>query len=253
MSSIGVGSGYGWQRLLRVVGWSAVGVVFAFGLMCNIASFSGYSSRVVEEKYSRVNDLRFRHKLAMDKVGAAKTKAEQDQAMKELMTIETELTQAEQEFEAARQEAKPQTPGPETAACFPAEMKVLTAEGAKSIRDIRVGDRVLTADEAGQKSFQPVLKTLADRNNHYYLINGAVKVTALHRIATAEGWKKARELEVGDRIRDAGGGLVAVESITRVETELPVYNLTVAENHNFYVTPDGEGGYLVHNCGGGGK
>lgn len=252
MFSIRVGSAVKSQRLRRAVGNAAVAAVFVFGILGTVASFSTPSTKS-SAKFENVQALRAQQQAAMAKVSAAKSKAEQDQAMKELEAVEAQLAKAEQEFKASREEDIALSSAPETAACFPAEMKVLTAEGAKSIRDIRIGDRVLTADEEGKKTFQPVLKTLVDRNNHYYLINHAIKVTALHRIATAEGWKEAQNLQVGDRIRSEDGGLVAVESIERVSKEQPVYNLTVAENHNFFVTPDGQGGYLVHNCGGGGK
>jgi hypothetical protein len=254
MSSIGVGNAVQSQRLRRAAGFAAVAAVFVFGILGTVASVSAPSTKS-SNKFAEVHYLRTQQQSAMAKVNSAKSQAEHDQAVKELQAVETQLAKAEQEFQAAQEEdhGKASAPAQETASCFPAEMKVLTAEGARSIRDIRVGDRVLTADERGEKSFQPVLKTLADRNNHYYLINNAIKVTALHRIATAEGWKKAQDLKVGDRIRVEDGGLVAVESIERVGKDLPVYNLTVAENHNFYVTPDGQGGYLVHNCGGGGK
>ena len=30
-------------------------------------------------------------------------------------------------------------------------------------------------------------------------------------------------------------------------------NLEIAENHNFFISDDGERGFLVHNCGGGSK
>jgi intein/homing endonuclease len=131
-------------------------------------------------------------------------------------------------------------------------MKVITADGPRPIKDLKVGDRVLTMDEGGRQGYNPVLKTYKDKNNHYYLINGKIKVTALHRFATADGWKKARELKVGDRIRTAEGTLEAVVSTELVAADLKVYNLTVAENHNFFVAPDGATGYLVHNTGGGG-
>ncbi len=52
----------------------------------------------------------------------------------------------------------------------------------------------------------------------------------------------ARDLKPGDRIR-AIGGVVAVRSVESSATQ-PVYNLDVAENHDFLV---GSKGLLVHD------
>jgi len=141
----------------------------------------------------------------------------------------------------------------DTGSCFPAEMRVLTESGAKPIDEIKVGDKVLSADGQGRRVAAEVLKTYADRNRHYYLINSGIQVTGMHRFFTDKGWKRAKELQEGDRIQTASG---AFEEITAIEwvpaDNLPVFNLTIAENHNFFISADGKNGFLVHNSGGGG-
>lgn len=137
--------------------------------------------------------------------------------------------------------------------CFTADMWVLTEDGAKTIGQIKVGDRVLSVDADGQQVPADVLKTLADRNHHYYLINGSIRVTGLHRFFTDAGWKKAKELAKGDRIQTTEGIFAEIATIEWMPSKnLDVYNLTIAENHNFFISPDGKNGYLVHNTGGGG-
>ncbi len=139
------------------------------------------------------------------------------------------------------------------ASCFTADMRVLTEGGAKPIGEIQVGDRVLSVDDDGRRVAAEVLRTYADRNRHYYLINGGIKVTGLHRFFTDKGWKRAEELARGDRIQNASGAFEEIGSIDWVPADnLAVYNLTISEHHNFFVSTDGKSGYLVHNSGGGG-
>ena len=59
--------------------------------------------------------------------------------------------------------------------CFTADMWVLTVDGAKPIADIRVGDKVLSRDDAGNQVPADVLKTYTEENYHYFLINNSIK------------------------------------------------------------------------------
>lgn len=56
---------------------------------------------------------------------------------------------------------------------------------------------------------------------------------------------KAKDLQVGDKVRNAEGETGEVEEVTTEQTSQEMYNLTVDEAHTFYV---GEGQWLVHNC-----
>ena len=136
--------------------------------------------------------------------------------------------------------------------CFTPDMWVLTEDGAKPIPEINVGDKVLSYDDNGHQVMAEVLNTYETKNNHYYLINGKIKVTAQHRFFSDGGWKKAKDLEVGDLIQTATGKPDQIVSIEWRSVDLDVYNLTISKNHNFYVSPDGKDGYLVHNTAGGG-
>jgi hypothetical protein len=136
--------------------------------------------------------------------------------------------------------------------CFPADMQVALADGrTESIARIKKGDLLLTYnEETGTLTKSPVVGTLEAVENHHYLFNGRIKVTAMHRIFTDKGWKRAQDIAMGDKIRTADGRFAEIVTIDFVPGDLEVYNLEVLKNHNFFVSPDGKGAYLVHNYGG---
>lgn len=71
---------------------------------------------------------------------------------------------------------------------------------------------------------------------------------------TTGAWTEAGQLKVGDRLQQPGGTvavITATTSWTTGPTDTPLtYNLTVADQHTYYVTT-GAAPVLVHNCGGG--
>jgi hypothetical protein len=137
--------------------------------------------------------------------------------------------------------------------CFPADMRVALADGrTESIARIKKGDLLLTYnEETGTLTKSPVVGTLEAVEDHHYLFNGRIKVTAMHRIFTDKGWKRAQDIDTGDKIRTADGRFEEIGAIDFVPGDLEVYNLEVLRNHNFFVSPDGNNAYLVHNYGGG--
>ncbi|MCK4620974.1 MAG: hypothetical protein KAT62_02035 [Desulfuromonadales bacterium] len=140
----------------------------------------------------------------------------------------------------------------EAEGCFTADTKILTEKGHLRIADIKAGDRVLTVDPEGNPATNRVVKTLIFNNNHYYFINEKIKVTAQHRFYTGDGWTKTQDLKIGDKVQLSGGAFEEIISKERFPADLTVYNLHIADNHNFFVSADGKNGYLVHNCGNGG-
>jgi hypothetical protein len=137
--------------------------------------------------------------------------------------------------------------------CFPADMRVALPGGAtESIAHVKTGDLLLTYNEiTGELTTSPVIMTLRAVDDHHYLFNGRIKVTEMHRFFTDKGWKRAKSIELGDKIRTVDGGFEEVTTKEFVSGSLVVYNLEVMQNHNFFVSPDGNRAYLVHNCGGG--
>ena len=69
-----------------------------------------------------------------------------------------------------------------------------------------------------------------------------IRCTSDHLILTQNGWKQAIEC-VNERIITFDGNSEYVWGMSECGTE-PVYNLEVADNHNFAIS----GGLIVHNC-----
>ena len=250
------------DRLKSVAKYGALLVVFLFGIVSIIASsqlppMGGWSAVQVENQIAsyerRIEDLT-QEKVALTNRIQGQTGSERAATQEHLDEIDSEIEGLQELIEDNRNwlDAITREKDSETETCFPADTLVLTEDGAKYIGDIKMGDKVLTADEKGALGSNRVVKTYESTNNHYYFFNGKIKVTALHRFFTTAGWKKARELQIGDLIQTSTGVFEKIVSKERVATDLRVHNLEVADNHNFFVSPDGKTGYLVHNTGGGG-
>lgn len=112
-----------------------------------------------------------------------------------------------------------------------------------------MGDEVLAYNEyTGEVSSQAVTATLrhVDEVIVYLTIDGeTIETTPEHPFYTSEGeWIPAGELTEGDRIQDVDGSFGTVDAVRQVERDQEMYNLTVANDHTFFV---GEGEWLVHN------
>jgi len=72
-----------------------------------------------------------------------------------------------------------------------------------------------------------------------------LRTTPEHPFYTIAGeWVEAENLTIGDLIWSLDGDYGTVEDIDLIQTQQPMYNLTVAEAHTFFV---GDGDWLVHN------
>jgi hypothetical protein len=112
-----------------------------------------------------------------------------------------------------------------------------------------VGDYVLAYDEATDTiGYYPIsaIWMHEDPLVLYLVIDGElIETTPDHPFYTMDGeWVAAGELQSGDRIRQADGSYGTVEAIQFVYQLQPMYNLTVASAHTFFV---GDGHWLVHN------
>lgn len=137
--------------------------------------------------------------------------------------------------------------------CFPAETSVVMADGSvRPFAEIRVGDMVQTYDIGYEKNVpRKVVEVYQVDGNHLYLINGELRTSGGERLLTQDGWKPVRNLKLGDRVR-VGGSMLTIESIELSRESRRLYNMQVADTHNFYVETPELGNVLVHNSGGGG-
>lgn len=123
----------------------------------------------------------------------------------------------------------------------------------KNIEDIRVGDYVLAKDpnDAGPPTAHRV--TALPRNWTQHIVHvqveggGEVQATRNHPFwVGGRGWIEARELHVGDRLRDEQDRPVMILSLKDEGHETDTYNLTIEGVHAYYVRA-GDAALLVHN------
>lgn len=138
--------------------------------------------------------------------------------------------------------------------CFPAETLVVMADGTtRPFAEIRVGDLVQTYDIGYEKTVpRKVVDVYQVDGNHLYLINGELRSSGGERLLSQDGWRPVRDLKVGDSVHVAGR-MLKIERIDLTPENRRLFNMQVADTHNFYVAVPEQGAILVHNSGGGGK
>ena len=136
---------------------------------------------------------------------------------------------------------------------FDDDTLVQTDRGLVPIAKIKVGDRVLAKnEETGVESYQDVIATFSEWHESTLTLsisNGkvdeAIITTDEHPFyVNGEGFVPAGFLKVGDVVRLAGDKNAAVVGIKRNKVGQLAYNLTVANDHTYFV---GHVGALVHN------
>ena len=175
-----------------------------------------------------------------------------NQAYAQAAATEKEIQHLEREV--AKLEKEKQAILSQSTGCFPPDAQVKMEDGsAKPFKDITPGDRVLTYDIGYDTVVgRPVVGRYRVEANHLYTINGDLRTTGGERLLTATGWKRVRDLEKGDMVH-VDGHMVAIVSIDCQRLSTPLYNLQVADTHNFYVVTASGRHYLVHNTSGGGS
>lgn len=136
-------------------------------------------------------------------------------------------------------------------ACFTAGTKIQTEHGEKPIEQIEVGDYVWSENpETGEKTLKEVTETFEHQKSELIKLtigSTVIETTAEHPFwVEGEGWVNAGDLKTGDFLRLKSGKIVALDQleVIKLETPITVYNFTVEDNHDYYVS---EIGVLVHN------
>jgi|GEM_PF-3462678 len=148
--------------------------------------------------------------------------------------------------------------------CFPAGTKVTLPGDVKvNIEDVKVGDKVVSQDETGNRSISTVTKLDQPIREHMCQIdfeNGEhLQLTNEHPLMTQDGWKsispdKTKEenpnlitqsLMVGDNIVREDGVESIVKDFSCWSKKTPAYNLILDEGAHTYFAD----GYLAHNKG----
>jgi len=127
--------------------------------------------------------------------------------------------------------------------------KILMADGSyKDIEEIKSGDRVKSFDfERNEIVDSKVVDVIRHDTQNYVVING-IKVTPNHLIYTKNGWIKARDVKISDKLL-SDTGYVEVRYLRNLYNENPIYtyDLIVEKYHNYFIKSD-RGNFLVHNA-----
>ncbi|MFE3579973.1 polymorphic toxin-type HINT domain-containing protein [Streptomyces vinaceus] len=156
------------------------------------------------------------------------------------------------------------SPGCETSNSFVPGTKVLMADGsAKPIEDVELGDEVVATDaESGATGAQPVAAKIVGEGQkklvEVTIDTDGAKGDVSETLTATDGhpfwvpalgeWLKATDLTAGQWLRTSAGTWVQVTEVKRWTQHKRVHNLTVANEHTYYVLA-GATPVLVHNCG----
>ena len=133
--------------------------------------------------------------------------------------------------------------------CFVAGTKVLTPSGEQAIESLAVGGLVLASDP-GSGAIKPCsilgrFEREAPAVLDIQVGDEIITCTPEHPFwIPGQGWRAARQLEVGDPLLTHDEKTHSIESIQRREGLFKVYNIEVEELHTYYVSSLQ---ILVHN------
>jgi hypothetical protein len=121
---------------------------------------------------------------------------------------------------------------------------ITMADGStKPVESIQRGDLVLGFNEPTHSMTPAVVVGIHApfSADHYYVINGTIRLTGTHPVFARDSWFGASDLKVGDVLVNARGLAAPIFSIERVDQEVMTYNFQV--QGGTYVA----GGIVVHN------
>lgn len=136
-------------------------------------------------------------------------------------------------------------------ACFSGDTKIKTKESYKLIKDIEVGDKVLSQDDNGNISERKILKTINHIPETALVLSLEedikIKTTKSHPFMVRSFSKlvSAEELQVGNDLVDPiNRKTYKILKTEIVENNEPVYEIVVEGNNNYCVS---EANILVYN------
>ena len=138
--------------------------------------------------------------------------------------------------------------------CFARGTLVLLANGSsKAIETIQAGDMVLAAPENDPEAKPKACRVVEVYHNdprpllEVHAGGQSIRCTFRHPFyVKGKGWIAAERLKTGDQLRTPSGEWLQVESIADTRTTEPVFNMTVDQDHTYFVVREGVA-VLVHN------
>jgi hypothetical protein len=124
---------------------------------------------------------------------------------------------------------------------FVAETLVKTRDGYKTIQDINAGDLVTCYDFKGSCVERPVIKvikTYTDTHVELLISGEKISVAPDHKfyLPDKNAWLEAKDLTAGHVLLSNCTNLVTIDEVQFVLSSQLVYDLTVADYHNFCVS-----------------
>jgi len=178
----------------------------------------------------------------------------------DLVSDEVADQAAEEEGAEASEEVADQAPRC-GAQSFTADTEVQLANGAKiPISQVRVGDMVLATDTAtGKTQAEPVTTLWVNHDDDLMDVivktaNGTstIKSTQHHLFwdLSTHAWVQADDLSAGATLKTPNGATATVVATTVVPGAADMWDLTVNNDHDFYVvvSAGSQTAVLVHNC-----
>jgi hypothetical protein len=134
--------------------------------------------------------------------------------------------------------------------CFAGDTQIRTPEGSVAIKDLKIGDVVLSYNEQTKElETTKVTETTEHLTDNYLIINKNLKVTSNHRMLINGKWQEIGQAKIGDSLIGSNSQSKPISSIENVNEEIKVYNIEVENNHNYLVN---DMDVVVHNAGSGG-
>ena len=133
--------------------------------------------------------------------------------------------------------------------CFMAGTLIYTEDGSKPIENLGEGVKVYSYNFTTDKvELQPITKFFSREVQEVYELKVSdeqISVTEEHPFyVKGKEWVKVKDLVPGDQLRSDNGVSVEIIYTNKVKKTVTVYNIEVASNHNYFVTP---AKVLVHN------
>ena len=135
--------------------------------------------------------------------------------------------------------------------CFTGDTTITTQNGLKEIKEINIGDQVLSENiETCEKDYKKVVNKFVHKTNvllSLTLDNTVIQTTISHPFwVSGKGWVAAGDLQDGDKLLSSSGTLSAIKGIAfvKLDHDICVYNFEVEDWHTYFVSNDK---ILVHN------
>lgn len=141
---------------------------------------------------------------------------------------------------------------------FTPDTNVVMADGStKPLDQVKIGDKVEATDPAsGKTSAERVTQVWVNHDADLMdvIVKTSGKTSTIHATqkhlfwdTTRHAWTEADRLAVGDQLRTDSGTLATVASTVVVPGGVDMWDLTVDNDHDFYVVTT-SANVLVHNC-----